>query len=976
MTGHRKKLIEVALPLEAINDAAAKEKAVPRHGHPQTLHLWWARRPLAAARAVLFTQLVDDPSSWPELFPTEEAQARERQRLFRLIEELVKWENSNNKDLIKNARLEIARSHARGSRSAKAKAILKDGVDEKTVNDYLATELPPVHDPFAGGGTIPLEAQRLGLRAIASDLNPVAVMINKALIEIPPKFAGMPPVNPESHRTVNLKTWKGAQGLAEDVRYYGTWMRDQARKRIGHLYPQIDLPEEHGSGRGTIVAWLWARTVESPNPAFKGCHVPLVSSFWLSTKAGKEVWLDPVVEGKSYRFTIRTGKPKDSAAVARGTKSSRGANFTCILSKTPIGPDHVRQEGVAKRMRARLMAIVAESKSGRVYLPPDDETERVAMAAHPEWAPDQELPRNPRWFSPPDYGMPTYGDLFTPRQMSALTTFSSTLAETRQQVAADIVESRALTNTNLVHDYETAIVLYLAFCLSKLADWSSSICGFIPGYGKYRDTFARQAIPMTWDYAELNPFSDAVGNWRNHVEWVSDVLDQLPLSVPDGAALQLDASDFSRADVVVSTDPPYYDNIGYADLSDFFYVWLRPALRQSFPDTFATVLVPKENELVACPYRHGNKDKAEQFFLAGMRRVLQRLTSAASDNVPVTIYYAFRQSEAREAGTSSTGWETFLTAVCESGHVLMATWPMRTEREGRSNEQDTNALASSIVLVCRKRPDDAPTTTRGDFRRMLRKELPDALKKLQQGNIAPVDVAQASIGPGMAIFSRHKHVLEADGKPMTVRSALQLINEVLDEYLASGEGDFDPYTRFAITWYEQHGWNPGPFGEAETLAKARNVAVSGVVEAGICKSAAGKVRILKRDEMRPIDYDPAADQTPTVWEYTQHLIRNLETDGEEAAAYLLKRLGPSADVTRELAYRLYNTCERRKWAEDARSYNGLILAWPELEKLVTQMGSEPPPAPGGPKEKTTGKKSAAKKRNPRQKSLFDEEGDK
>lgn len=953
-TTYRKKLIEVALPLETINAGAVKEKSVPRHGHPQSLHLWWARRPLAAARAILFAQLVDDPSSWTELFPTEEAQNHERQRLFRLIEDLVQWENSNNETVINAARLEIARSHARSSSSPKAKAILAEAVKSQLVNEYLATELPAVHDPFAGGGTIPLEAQRLGLRAIATDLNPVAVMINKALIEIPPKFAGMPPVNPRSLAKAELGAWAGADGLAEDVRAYGEWMLEDAQRRIGKLYPRVDLPD--GSGSGSVVAWLWARTVESPNPAFRGCRVPLASSFLLSSKEGKEAWVDPVIDGKTFRFTIRSGKPAEG--VGQGTKLGRGANFRCLLSGTPIEPDYVKSEGRAGRLGSRLMAVVVEGKKGRIYVAPTDEMEALAASATPAWMPEDPLPDDPRNFWTVQYGLTRFADLFTPRQLTTLTTFCDLLGEVHARVKKDAAQQRESKRD--ASTYADAVTTYLAFCVSKMADWCSAICGFIPGYGKYRDTFARQAIPMTWDYAELNPFGDAVGNWRNHVEWVSDAIAASPRSVLPGSATLRNAEDFDSG-AVVSTDPPYYDNIGYADLSDFFYVWLRRSLRHSFPDVFSTVLAPKEKELVASPYRHGGKDEAERFFLDGMRRVLGRFASHGSEYAPSAIYYAFRQSEVRESGASSTGWETFLSAIVQAGHSIEATIPIRTEREGRSNSQETNALASSIVLVCRHRPSTAPNTTRGEFRRMLRRELPDALKKLQQGNIAPVDVAQASIGPGIGIYSRHKQVLEADGSPMTVRAALQLINEVLDEYLASGEGDFDADTRFAITWYEQHGWEAGPYGDAETLAKARNVSVDGVEEAGIVKKGGGKVRILKRSEMRPLDYDPAADERPTVWEFTQHMIRNLEEDGEEAAARLLRKLGGAADATRELAYRLYNTCERKKWAEDARSYNALILAWTELEKLAAKMGEETPPAaPSKPSKGANGKKKAEK----------------
>lgn len=965
-TPYRKKLIEVALPLEAINLGAGDEKAVPRHGHPQTLHLWWARRPLAAARAILFSQLVDDPSSWPDLFPTEEAQNHERQRLFRLIEELVLWANSNNPTVINAARLEIARSHARAFKSPKSKSILAPDVEASVVNDYLATELPPIHDPFAGGGTIPLEAQRLGLRAIATDLNPVAVMINKALIEIPPKFAGRAPVNPESRAKKALRPWKGAEGLSEDVRHYGRWMCEEARKRIGELYPLVDLPKDKGGGKGTVVAWLWARTVESPDPAYRGCHVPLVSNFWLSTKPGRSAWLKPVVSKahKTWRFEIGTGDPaEDADTIAAGTKTGRG-DFACILSGAPIPASYLRTAGKAKKLGAKLLAVVIEGKRSRIYLAATPAMEKIADIKVPESAPTTDLPEEALGFRIQNYGLTQHRDLFTPRQLTALTTFAELIGVARERVRADAKNAGA--SADAASEYGNALAVYLAFCLSKLADWSSSICGFIPGYEKYRDTFARPTISMTWDFAELNPFSDSVGNWLNHVEWVSDVLDALPTPVPPGSARTMDASTFHDGGVVVSTDPPYYDNIGYADLSDFFYVWLRPAIQAFYGDVCATVLVPKQDELIASPHRHGGSQAAEAFFLAGMRRVLRGLAAPAGGSSPITLYYAFRQSEQRDAGTSSTGWETFLSAILDAGHSVLATWPIRSERTGRMRDVKSNALASSIVLVCRKRAIDAPTTTRGEFRRTLRRELPGALKKLQQGNIAPVDVAQASIGPGMAIFSGHREVQEADGTAMTVRGALQLINEVLDEHLSSAEGDFDPDTRFAITWYEQHGWEAGPFGQAETLAKARNVAVEGVVEAGICKSGGGKVRILKRAEMRPVDYDPTTDKTPTIWEFTQHLIRNLEDEGEEAAARLLKKLGSNADTAKELAYRLYNTCERKKWAEDARSYNGLILAWPELEKLAAKVGDEAAAEPVG----KPGKKAAKKKSVKGQKALF------
>lgn len=973
---YRKKLIEVALPLEAINAASAREKAL-RHGHPSTLHLWWARRPLASARAILFAQLVDDPSSWTDVFPTEEAQNHERQRLFHLIEDLVVWENSNDEMVISAARLEIARSHARSSSSPKAKKILADGVKPDEVNEYLATEVPPVHDPFAGGGTIPLEAQRLGLRAVATDLNPVAVMINKALIEIPPKFAGKPPVNPDSRAKHKLKTWKGAGGLAEDVLYYGAWMRDEAKKRIGRLYPDVDLPKELGGGKATVISWLWARTVPSPDPAFSTVDVPLVPSFWLSEKPGSEAWLRAHVDRSrgQWHLAVEYGAPPTPETVDAGTKVGRG-DFRCILSGAAIPAEYVRRVGRERGFGSRLVAIVAEGRGGRIYLSPNEAAEDAARCAPPDALPETELPDQALGFRVQAYGFKRHRDLFTSRQLVALQTFSDLALEVRAKVRAD-AESASLPDDGRAE----AVATYLALSVGKACDYWSTLCVWHSGaaHQKVANTFARQTLSMTFTFAEANPFSVSSGHYFRYVELIAEVVENLA-HFPSAPAMvhQADAARAaSGSRVVWCTDPPYYDNIGYANLSDFFYVWLRRVSAVLFPELFGTVLVPKSDEMIAEPGRHSSRGEAVEFFERRLGEVFSHLANM-SDDAPISIFYAFRQAEGgADADSIATGWETLLASVLSSGLVVDGTLPIRTEQAAGLRLVGRNALASSVVLACRNRSADAPSVTRADFKRALRRELPEALKKLQQANIAPVDVAQSSIGPGMAIFSRHKQVLEADGKPMTVRAALQLINEVLDEYLASGEGDFDADTRFAITWYEQHGWEPGPFGDAETLAKARNVSVGGVVEAGICKSAAGKVRILKRPEMRPLDYDPAADERPTVWEFTQHMIRNLEDEGEEAAARLLKKLGSAADATRELAYRLYNTCERKKWAEDARSYNALILAWTELEKLAARMGDEPPPAaPSKPaKGSSNGKKKAKTTKAPKkgQQALF--EGD-
>ena len=1194
-----KKLIEVALPLDAINKASAREKSI-RHGHPSTLHLWWARRPLAAARAVIFAQMVDDPSSYE---PDEAKADRERKKLFDILEDLVLWENTTNEAVLQRARDAIRESWRRTC------AANADHPRAKELFD--PDKLPAFHDPFAGGGALPLEAQRLGLESYASDLNPVAVLINKAMIEIPPRFAGKPPVNPKSRQDKDLvaRQWTGARGLAEDVRYYGQWMRDEAEKRIGWLYPKIAVTAEMAKERPdlksyvgrelTVIAWLWARTVKSPNPAFAHVDVPLASTFMLSTKKGKEAYVEPVIEDGGYRFTVKVGEPEDAEASKAGTKLARGANFRCLMSGTPMDGDYIKAEGKAGRMGMRLMAVVAEGEGGRIYLAPTQKHEESAREAVPVWQPDLNMPRDRRWFSPPLYGLPTYGDLFTPRQLVALTTFSDLVQAATERVKNDYLGTRAsrprrrpdqksmtatpragapdspppdakLANTTgvapsspyhrtrlphfeagevpqhicfrladslprallrqwdderrrlpdtrqesqrrerieaaldqghgacwlsrpeiaaLVRDalryfdgdryhlhgwvimpnhvhvlvtlrgdgslsgvahswkshtahqankilgrkgtfwhvdyfdrfmrdekhfsttldyihwnpvkaglcaepgdwqwssygeqgqepghlavdeegetpslprptpapsederplrdggdgaaaYAEAVGVYLAFALSKLADRGSTICTWFTDRDSTRNTFARQSIPMTWDYAELNTLLGGTGSFLGACQWTAESIEGV--AAENGSSLgignQADAAvQTLGTDTVVSTDPPYYDNIGYADLSDFFYVWLRRSLRSVFPDLFATLAVPKAEELVATPYRHGSKEKAEAFFLDGMALAVQRLAKQAHPRFPVTIYYAFKQSERKgDAGTVSTGWETFLDALIKAGFAITGTWPMRTELANRMIGADANALASSIVLVCRQRSTNAPLATRREFVSALKTELPAALTHLQRGNIAPVDLAQAAIGPGMAIYTRYAKVLDTHGQPLPVRDALALINQTLDEVLAEQEGDFDADTRWALAWFEQSGFDDGDYGVAETLSKAKNTSVGGLVEAGILVSRGGKVRLLKPDEL-PGDWNPVTDPRLTAWETVHHLIHTLETGGESAAAELTTALGGTAETARELCYRLYTLCERKKRAAEALSYNSLVQSWPEITRLAQERKS-------------------------------------
>ena len=942
---HRKKLIEVALPLDAINKASAREKSI-RHGHPSTLHLWWARRPLAAARAVIFAQMVDDPSAWPEEFKTEEAQEAERRRLFRLIEQLVLWKNTTNEALLEQAREEIRKSWRR---------TCEDNKDHPRAPELFDPErLPAFHDPFAGGGSLPLEAQRLGLEAHASDLNPVAVLINKAMIEIPPKFAGLPPVNPESRaqmakdRELGMeREWKGAQGLAEDVRYYGKWMRDEAEKRIGHLYPKVEVTAEMAEERPdlkryvgrelTVIAWLWARTVKSPNPAFRDVDVPLVTTFMLSTKRGKEVYVDPVVAGDSYRIRIRLGQADDAKS---GTKVGRGT-FRCLMSGSPISSDYLMSEGKANRLGARLMAIVAQADVGRLYLEPTSADEHIAVSATSTWQPNVEFFKSALGFRVGNYGLSLWSDLFTSRQLLALETMSSLVSDVRMQVKERSRSVRSPTSPS-IQEYADSVALYLALSVSRYADYQTSFGRWQTASEGFSGMYARQAIPMVWDYPEVNLFSDRGGSFINLFGRAVDSVELLPAGAAGYATQNGAGTQLVSSNKVVSTDPPYYDNIGYGDLSDFFYVWLRRCLRDVFSSLLVTLVVPKTDELVATPARHGGKSEAERFFLKGMKEAVRNIATISHTAFPMSVYYAFKQSDiVDEGGRSSTGWETFLESLADAGLAITGTWPLSAERSNRMRSIGSNALATNIVLVLRKRDPDAPLATRREFIDTLKSELPTALAHLQSGHIAPVDLAQAAIGPGMAVYTRYAKVVDATGNPVTVREALALINETLDEVLTAQEGDFDPDTRWALAWFEQHGFEDGEYGDAETLSKAKNTTVSSLESFGVLQSKGGKVRLLMPLALRP-DWEPLAAVRVSAWLNLHHLIRIHDAGGEQAAASIVAKLGSVAETARELAYRLYALAERTKRSREALWYNALVQSWPEIARLAREQPSEQP----------------------------------
>lgn len=888
----RRKLIEVALPLEAINRESAREKSI-RHGHPATLHLWWARRPLAAARAVLFAQLVDDPSARPDEFPTETLQRKERDRLHKLIEKLVVWENIKDEQLLSDAHAEILKS--------------------------TDSNPPPILDPFAGGGTIPLEAQRLGLEAYASDLNPVAVLIEKALIEIPPKFCDQPPVYPGLAES-EIRHWIGTEGLSADIEQYGNWLRTEAQKQVGHLYP--------ADKKGVVIAWIWARTVTCPNPACCA-EVPLVSSLDLSTKKGKEAWLRPVVKGGQVTFQVESGRRQ-----AEPNKRGQGARFECWVCRGAITPDQVHAQLDTKvKPPDRLLAIVHSDSRKRSYAQPAESDVAAANSAADDArtirSADPTLNAEARGTFGGNaqgrrYGFFTFADYFTDRQIVTLTTLSDIVDQVRVRVIDDGGSP----------EYANAIATYLGLAVSRTTDLMNSMVTWSNSRDQPRNLFSRQAISMSWDFVEVSPFANAAGDVGVAVATMAKALRNVAPRTP-GKADQADASSRPIGRMLISTDPPYYDNIVYSDLADFFYVWLRRTLRAVYPELLATMLVPKAEELVANAYRHGGRKGAEQFFEEGFRRVFANACRDALPDFPITVYYAFKQSESDEAGEASTGWETLLEGMISSGWEITSTWPLRSERGGRMISVGTNALASAIVLSLRPRVASNATIDRRGFISALEAELPEALRKLQQGQVAPVDLPQAAIGPGMAVFSRYSSVLEPDGHPMTVRSALSRINEILDRVLNAQEGDFDPATRFAIAWYRQHGYGVGKFGDADNLARARNTSVDSMEKEGIIAARAGNVQLIKPSDLSS-DYDVATDLYVSNWEALQHLTKKLESEGiGPAGAFLREALGRSdravdTDLVKELAHLLFRVAEGREWTKDALSFNNLVTSWPEI----------------------------------------------
>lgn len=928
---YRKKLIEVALPLPEINDASAYDKMPGIGPHPKGIHHWWARLPLPTARAVLFASVVDDPSEHPEKWPNEAEQNTERERLFDILRRMMQKKLHEHPEVYAEAHEEMLK--------------------------YCDGKLPAVFDPFAGGGSIPLEANRLGFEAHAGDLNPVAVLLNKCNLELAPSWVGQSPINPEDSNKMfgGTETWPGTQGLAADIRYYGRIIQERAQSKIGHLYPKVQLPKEYGGGEANVIAWIWARTVASPDPAAKGKHVPLISTYWLSSK-GKMAWLEPRVdkEARTYHFEVMSGTPKDRKTISAGTKVGKGG-FQCLLTDAPITFEYIRNEGQNNRIGTIMLAIVAEIPRGRIYLNTVVEHLTTAQSVTPSGYPETDLPDEALGFRIQNYGIYKHYQMFTLRQLNAIDTLSNLIKEIIPDIKNDALQAGlSIANSDA---YVRIISTFLALTIDRCCDFGNSLCRWSSSNQKVMNLFGRQAIPMVWDFAEANILGNSVGAWQTCNEYIADCIVVITAdSKIIGHARQIDAA-VGPNDIynpLISTDPPYYDNIGYAALSDFFYIWLRRTLGDFYTELFNTVLVPKMSELIASPERFdGDKHKAKEHFEMGFRKAFCSLREKMDLRFPLTVYYAFKQSdeesetEGNEIDEDSpidqtTGWETLLEALNSSGFQITATWPVRASQTWRMRAMGSNALASYIILACRPSPANAPQTSSMQFRQELKRTLPEALRHLQQGNIAPVDFAQAAIGPGMAIYSRFSKILESNGKPLTVRAALGIINQTLTEVLSEQEDEFDNDTRWALTWFEQHGFNEGDYGEAELLSKAKVTSVPGLQQAGIISSKSGKVRLLRPDEL-PKDWDPTKDQRKTVWEMTHHLLRvyHYEKKGDSVTAGLLCKLGSEGEITRDLAYRLFNLCEKKGFSQEAQGYNALVLGWPEIAKFAREQQNTP-----------------------------------
>lgn len=907
---HKIKLIERIIPIEAINANAEYEKKPGVGPHPRSLHLWWAKRPHAAARAIIFCQLVDDPSSSPELFPTIDDQNKERERLMEIAAKLSDWKLSFDDDVMKDAQKEILKSN--------------NG------------EFPIISDPFSGGGTIAAEAQRIGVPSVCSDINPIPFLIGKTMVEYPWRYKDS---SPRSVKSIQRTSYRFSDGLASDFRNYGNILIEKFKSRMAAFYPRVDLPKEFGSGKADVVCWLWAKTVASPDPALSGLHVPLIKSMDLCNKKGSRVWLQPKVSGTSYTFGVQSEALGHEYESIKGTVGRSGA--TCIVSGAAIPLAYIRKEGVSGRIGEKLIAIAVNTGGrGKVYIPATESQSELMFSCKNLRDGDLSIGIE-HWSGCTNsvvYGFDTFDKLFNDRQSYSLKELASLISEMRSYIRNDILDSGC--SKEFSEEYSIVMVDYLSLALSRALDFNNRFTGWNASNQKIMHLFGSHRIPMVWDYGEANITSNVVGGLPQIVEFLAKCIERVQPRAR-GSVTLAPAQEISFGEMtVVSTDPPYFDNVPYSNLSDFFYMWLRPIMKESHSSEFGTIATPKNGELVANEARHGSKAHAEEFFLNGMEGALTNLKRQHDSRYPIVIYYAFKQSEIEEEGLISRGWSAFLSSVVASGLQVIATWPIRSESSLRLRAHGSNALSTSVVMVCRVRENVGEVISRSDFVRNLRKELPSAIATLQASNVSPADMPQSAIGPGIRVFSRYAAVLESDDSPMSVKTALQLINAELDTFLSSLTGDFDAETRFAVTWFEQFGYDKGEFGTAQSLCQARGLAVDAVKHAGIIESAAGKVRLLKRSELDD-GWDPNTDTHLTIWECLQYLVRALD-EGEENAARLLKRIGPErAGAVKDLAYYLYDLAgNKRRDAQEATAYNALIALWSDLTGLASTVSDD------------------------------------
>ncbi|MDA8358564.1 MAG: DUF1156 domain-containing protein [Actinomycetota bacterium] len=876
-TPYRKKLVETALPLEAIN-AACKADKDRKTGTIRNLHKWFAPMPVPALRALIFASLVDDPED-----------EKERARLMELIEALVASVVFNpDEEILAAAKREISNS---------------------------VGELPTVLDPFCGGGSTLVEAQRLGLASRGSDLNPIPVLISKTLTELPAKCVG--------HRVLHGNAMfsegssKALGGFFVDVEYYARQIRDEAFQRVGHMYPLAPNGDP-------VVAWWWARTVESPDPRFAGAQVPLVNDWCLSKKRGEEAYVVPIVNRNSKTITF---------SIARSASTSQLSRDICLFSGAPIPLDYVRQQAQQVGLGTQMLAIISSGQHGRAHFAPTEIHSRAAIQQVGANIDPVPIPEKALSFSAYQYGFKNWSELFTHRQQSMLEAFAKATAH----ISSDVVAEGGST------EYARAIETFLGLCVGKLAQASSMLVKWRTrnGTSKAEIAVSRHDISPLLDFAETNPFGGSVGDWMGIVTNALRALNLVDPTGPGSVVVMSDARTASEGldgQCLVVTDPPYFSAIGYANVSDYFYPWLRLSLKDLYPDLFSTIGAPKVGELIAEPARHATRHDAKQYFIDGFTDVIGSLRAASRPDLPLLIVYAYKEQESEEGGQVSTGWEAMLEAVIRSGLAVIGTWPIRGTSSSGIRDVKANALATYVVLVCRPRPAVSGRISRRDLVATLRTELGPAIQVLQSAAVAPVDLAQAVIGPGMAVFTRYQSVLEPDGAPMTVRSALLLINSVLAEVLDQQEGEFDSDTRWATTWFEQFQFGEAPSGEADSLARAKVTSIDGLERAGVIVTRGGTCRLVRRDELAQ-DYDPAQDRRPTVWEAVQHLVKQLLDGGEEQAASLLARL-PNSEAARDLAYRLYSICERKGWAEEGGAYNVLVASWPEIARLAQQQQTQ------------------------------------